>query len=1372
MYVKLIPKVIQEKLKARERALAFQFNYNFGDDRPKGILDISDMGSRSVFVRMCSNKLNTDNILISGGELNTNGEMASGLKFGINSEFFGLYNSSVDKSGKDYGKRPIGGIKNIEVSYKGSYKAIREAKVSWVVGSIADLERLTPYFLTLGKTIVLDWGWVNPKASSFSDMFNGEPPFVTFKDGKFQVDQSIFNNPQNKIQNAGGDYDALGGKVSNFEMQLRQDGGFDCTTTITAIGSVLFKKPIDKPSNMINIEEAKDGKVAYDNDNIINAIINLPSIFKEELFGSQWNTRGGDYLIKGRKPRTNSNYIVHEGTKNGFAVDSKNNPQVIWMSRNGEEDFFVKWGYFEDQIVNRYASVKGGEKGDVKITFRSIDSVIDEKTGLPKLNYDEIAEELNIAQDLETEATNIIDNATYEANSNRFDSSGFVINNDSPDIFDFQYIVKQGDTLQGIANELGTTLEDLALFNDLVDPYVIFPGQRIGHMGSNEDVLDRSYSTGNLQADKLYDEAADLREKNKGFRADAVKFERDERKQINESNRFEYLKKPTLIKNVRKFLKPKEIFKFFATDLLPTSKELGIGKTTDFFKFYQKLSSIKDKKFTDPVNNQFGRLRYMWVNVKEIQNAFGITYDTDTSKEPTNINPPKTLEIAIKNLLIQLNKNFYDFWNFELTMDTYDPSNMKVIDKKAVDISNENIVYSKFKPNSHEISKRGIYKFPSFKAGSIVKNQSLQFKIPDAMALTILYGSNKKEKKNQAINIYNNPEVMKLFDMDDGSSVWDDRYLSDMKSSYIPNSVASGSSRTFQNVGSQNVSHHSKLVDGYGLKVQPQKWWTQWSGENKADESTLKGSNKYAEPRVKFEIINDDLVFMKEEFDTKTLREQAGEAPLFGNREIEVRKEDAKFILQSTPSLYKRDKEDSNIFKVKPGVEKVLRNRLSGGIRVGTQDTIKVDTILPAELSLEVDGIGGLVPGDICHTDYIQPKYNVNFKKDEKDYGPFTYFMIKGISQKVDSSGWITEIETIMRKNHIPDVEDIKPEKENEVVRVDESPPELVRPSIPVPIDDEDIADEVTLDDLDFDDFSNWQEPLPKVPEVHSEVEKILNTGTTNIPTKSETFRIGSFEEFVDTENLRANTSNQILLPKISPGLGDLVQKGSTYNNLQLKKNFELIPPANRPYVRVPTDDEDENIDDEIAALGPQEPLKGDDYSNWDEPPLPVTTPPKDESDLPESMPVTIIDKKAEEIKSRDIRTKKSAASAPAILSTYTGDYWQNDLYLYNPPHKPEWRPIFEWPDGSRKNYDVEKDSDGNVTGKAVKTIRAAKDFDVRQQYWDDNIEAPNEGGKSKLNHEGAYNPRKTFTKSNTKRDSDNEYLSGEFGDYYASLGF
>ena len=86
----------------------------------------------------------------------------------------------------------------------------------------------------------------------------------------------------------------------------------------------------------------------------------------------------------------------------------------------------------------------------------------------------------------------------------------------------------------------------------------------------------------------------------------------------------------------------------------------------------------------------------------------------------------------------------------------------------------------------------------------------------------------------------------------------------------------------------------------------------------------------------------------------------------------------------------------------------------------GGRGKFSSDDIIPAELTLEIDGTGGIMPGDVIQTDYIQPKYNVNIMKDDDELGPLVYFQIFGLNQKVDSGGWTTEIITKMRYNSIP----------------------------------------------------------------------------------------------------------------------------------------------------------------------------------------------------------------------------------------------------------------------------------------------------------------------------------------------------------------
>ena len=71
MYTKFIPKNIQEKLKAKERALAYKVS-GANESDVVGVIKPQDIQSRTTFVRMCSNKVNgVDNIVISAGKLKT-----------------------------------------------------------------------------------------------------------------------------------------------------------------------------------------------------------------------------------------------------------------------------------------------------------------------------------------------------------------------------------------------------------------------------------------------------------------------------------------------------------------------------------------------------------------------------------------------------------------------------------------------------------------------------------------------------------------------------------------------------------------------------------------------------------------------------------------------------------------------------------------------------------------------------------------------------------------------------------------------------------------------------------------------------------------------------------------------------------------------------------------------------------------------------------------------------------------------------------------------------------------------------------------------------------------------------------------------------
>ena len=1051
MFVKFISKPIQEKLKARERALAWKTSsanapVANGSIRPKDIM------SRTTFVRMCSNKDDkVANIVISGGEIGTDGQMGFGLQQ--------LYKAS------SAGIRPIAGIKNIEVIYKGSWKAIREATVNWTVSSIDDLDRLTPYFLTVGKTVVLDWGWVNPSTKSFTQQL-GSAPFITKENGKFKVNQDIFSNPQELIHKKGGDYDAIGGKVSNFEYTLRPDGGFDCTTKITALGSTLFKKPLDTGANQIDFVSAEEvGKQKQGNfDGLTNAIINLRSIIVHDVFGLKYivkekigatnKNKGGmprkkmerlatfgadgkglydketetvfgkkfDFPItnfedwdtknKNRKHTLNRTNVDgwYDGNGYSLSVDDRKNPNVLWTVTCGtgysqHEDIFVTWAWFEDQLLNRYISFKGGDDKDIKLTFRSIDTVLD-KDGL------------------------------------------------------------------SISSDLG---KDSAL------------------------------------TDKEVEEGKEPSEANKQLDEIIEKYKIN----INLKNPTKVFKTPTLIRNNPDFLYPINPFLFFIPEKKPMEENVSYTGTSsenlkEFIKNFQ-LFQPTGKIFAD--NNSEGkskgRLRNIWINITEIQKAFGVENADAAEMDDVNVRPPGTLAKGIENLLNQLNANFHNFWDFEITVDPYDSTNIKVIDKSSVNLGIESLVYSKFEENSNKAQTLGIYKFPSFRIGSIVKNQNLSFKIPDSMALTALYGSNKPNRDVSNENFVNNEEMMMLFSTDkvpEGKlDFWSDKYLNNLERSYYSQNLPANGTHTAADsvrdsqdknskpeekveevkpiiIGSEKSDHNSKISIENGIPINSKSnWWRRWTGVGVKTAPTAH-EHLLREPIVKFDINEENKIVLVEEI--------GAYGGGVGGLGVLLKGSEQKIVLQpyefaeisEVPKYYKYDNETKTVLLEKD-VQTLIKSRL-------TSRQLKIDPLIPAELTLEVDGIGGVVPGDVIHTDYIQPKYNINLMADGIIYGPVVYFQVVGVSQKVDSSGWITELTTKMRMNHIPDIMNLRlgkldplepfkstPDVITTIPEILPKPPE--RPDVPIPSDEEDIEGDLPLEPLEVEDYEVWVPPQP-----------------------------------------------------------------------------------------------------------------------------------------------------------------------------------------------------------------------------------------------------------------------------------------------------
>ena len=198
----------------------------------KGGLTNNQLSVRSPFIRMTSGLENP--VILMGGELiqETSADLlsiTSKTAAGFD-DIYGPRGGNINKF-----KRPIPGLKSIDVQFKGGTRALRQGSVSWTCWSFEDINRLTPHFLSVGKTILLEWGWVYGKES-----LANLPTFI----GPNGIKREAYTDYKNTVIDADGDFDMLLGIVSNFEYNTRDDGGFDCTTSITSMGADVLGNPI------------------------------------------------------------------------------------------------------------------------------------------------------------------------------------------------------------------------------------------------------------------------------------------------------------------------------------------------------------------------------------------------------------------------------------------------------------------------------------------------------------------------------------------------------------------------------------------------------------------------------------------------------------------------------------------------------------------------------------------------------------------------------------------------------------------------------------------------------------------------------------------------------------------------------------------------------------------------------------------------------------------------------------------------------------------------------------------------------------------------------------------------------------------------
>ena len=390
-----------------------------------------------------------------------------------------------------------------------------------------------------------------------------------------------------------------------------------------------------------------------------------------------------------------------------------------------------------------------------------------------------------------------------------------------------------------------------------------------------------------------------------------------------------------------------------------------------------------------------GFLRNMLIHVDTIQEAFQAKSNNDYTIETLNVSE------ALESLFELLNQDI-DFWDFQITQDQTETTRSKIIDTQVTaivfddDVKIDNTINqnkgtkSIYNNTSDEVKNNGVFFFPVWRKDSMIKRQNITAKIPDAMALSIMYGANNDDIKtaNTLPPEASSQEASAL------AGIYKD-YINKNSDQSLENIEIALRKDGFNKIGTNERDENSLLtkdgstddIIGYLMK--------KGIGGNSI---AAKLNEKYQE---RIDDINEQM------YETKALEEEKKLAELIEDPSITYPL--PMDLLSAYPKQFQQllDAESdtfrvlyNSVFHENGQMKSLFLNTISDAVSVVSQDNrVSANNtkpiIIPLEVELDIDGIGGIIPGNSFHSTYLPKRYQEE-----------TVFQLFDVNHNVDSTGW------------------------------------------------------------------------------------------------------------------------------------------------------------------------------------------------------------------------------------------------------------------------------------------------------------------------------------------------------------------------------
>ncbi len=837
--------------------------------------------------------------------------------------------------------RPIAGLKGISTRIQGQSKAVRSAEVKWICWDFDTLQRLTPYFLAPGASVALEFGWMWP----------GHKPEEFIYDNWKKLDARKIGDLSKVVRNKGeGNQELVYGVVKNFTWTGRDDGGFDCVTEILSPSSNVFSSPLGDSETAPSFEIPADirnqirdeRKIRKSREGEVKKIRDNEGI-QQALAAQGLGSAGKDQDIDANVIQNIPPKILFENFREILLNLKYEYNDGGVLGAGGDADWF-----------NGIVDENGREEFRDTIICELLgafenNSDIDERYLGPYITYGWFEDNILNRYVAKIHDGNKIGyqirsvDRKFESKDGVFFYESVKINNDSVNLI----------TLN--ANE------------------VIIPGQwpmdldfvlsNEDRDGSGEDLSKYSFTRQSYI--KLMNKVRDL----PPFSVEPV----DERTSEDDSLSNSFYAGPSN-KQIRKLTRRDAILR-------------------------EKIEGTKDGEA--PPQGK-GYLRNLLIHSKIIEEEMGRA---------------SSLESGLGNLLARISAACGGIWEFKLSADSDNEFQVKVIEDSSTEQPVRNLLNNKsldfdtgeitdgYADTEGNVPNPGLMVFPAWQVNSIVYNQNMVTKLPSQMATAAIYGKNINSSEAAAEDLT----------LDAAGKAIGKLFNSGMEEPKNPED------KILKNV--QRVLGNS-TYDNWGYNALPENNVVPELNSSATYAGGKKGITLdvdeiiqiYTEKQI-MEILNDGVPVIDPE--TGEPEESTGKKVLIGALFGAAALISLPFALGAAGvyalSKEKNRKTIANWFASDPDFRYLYSN--SGVMKKHFKSALMYflkqspsslqrtkDIITPIELSITIDGTGGIYAGEAFSSSYIPKRYR-----------DACAFQIMDVAHELDSSGWKTTLRGLMR---------------------------------------------------------------------------------------------------------------------------------------------------------------------------------------------------------------------------------------------------------------------------------------------------------------------------------------------------------------------